>query len=636
MVAPYKRTGLMTSSFQGSRGAALTEGIRSADALTSQLSQMSNFFFNQAAEQRRIEGEEFGAANAPTYEELVKAEKEGKNLLDFAPTVYGRSAKAAALATVENEIILDSAERFDNLVYEATKNMVSPNVLKNDLDAAILGYGNILEATNPVLARKMNLKLSLNANTLFDAYRKKYLTSILASNSKSNSTGVDVQLNNDVRNFDNWLQNNLLTRETVFNEIAMKNNQFKELLEASGYKGQGLQNKLEEHLKSMNDAAQAFVVITALNNGAGKKSDIADGIRDGFIPTGGNLQLEKINQMIDYFTREDRLTIAKAVTDTANSQINIENNELNAAQEESKRVVTVLEKEAAELLNTDNRQIDVAKIESIINQIEATGADTALNAANNLRKALADTGGETASETGLVQHIESQQASLNFEFSDLVKERKNLNITEYTKLLNEQKKIEKEEYKEALRSIAASLNITSDDFGRIDPGSTASEANRELFMEAKKLLDQEFRKAVQSTASGDPADVIDFNGQDIADRYVYEDEEQHKKIQYNNSRSTLLRVLKDIKFIRTLGYDFDRLTNKAKEEGGTALPESYRDKPDIINAIDGIKNGDMTTDLTPLIELIELLDQGSIKNKEIEEMMFRIKLNLRKMKDASG
>tara|TARA_R100000654_G_scaffold8858_2_gene20569 strand:+ start:2915 stop:4825 length:1911 start_codon:yes stop_codon:yes gene_type:complete len=636
MVAPYKRTGLMTSSFQGSRGAALTEGIRSADALTSQLSQMSNFFFNQAAEQRRIEGEEFGAANAPTYEELVKAEKEGKNLLDFAPTVYGRSAKAAALATVENEIILDSAERFDNLVFQATKNMVSPNVLKNDLNAAILGYGNILEATNPVLARKMNLKLSLNANTLFDAYRKKYLTSILASNSKSNATGVDVQLNSDVRNFDNWLQNNVLTRETVFNEISLKNNQYRALLVASGYKKTNLQNKLEEHLKSLNDAAQAFVVQTVLDNGAGSKAEISEGIRNGFIPTGGNLRLEKINQMLDYFTREDRLAISKAVTDTANSQINIENNELNAAQEESKRVVTVLEKEAAELLNTDNRQIDVAKIESIINQIEATGADTALDVANNLRKTLADTGGETASETGLVEKIQSRQASLNFEYSDLVKERKNLNITEYTKLLNEQKKIEKEEYKEALRSIAASLNITSDDFGRIDPGSTASEANRELFMEAKKLLDQEFRKAVQSTASGDPADVIDFNGQDIADRYVYEDREQHKKIQYNNSRSTLLRVLKDIKFIRTLGYDFDRLADKAKEEGGTALPEGYRDKPNIINAIDGIKNGDMTTDLTPLIELIELLDQGSIKNKEIEEMMFRIKLNLKKMKDASG
>ena len=635
MVAPYKRTGLMTSSFQGSRGAALTEGIRSADALTSQLSQMSNFFFNQAAEQRRIEGEEFGAANAPTYEELVKAEKEGKNLLDFPPTVYGRSAKAAALATVENEIILDSAERFDNLVYEATKNMVSPNVLKNDLDAAILGYGNILEATNPVLARKMKLKLSLNANTLFDAYRKKYLTSILASNSKSNATGVDVQLNSDVRNFDNWLQNNALSRKAVFDEIAIKNDQYRALLVASGYKGQGLQNKLEEHLKSMNDAAQAFVVVTALNNGAGSKAEISQGIRRGRIPTSNNVQLEKINQMLDYFSTEERIAIAKAVTDTANSQANIEKNELNVAQEESKRVVTVLEKEAAELLNTDNRQIDVAKIESIINQIEATGADTATNVANNLRKALAETGGETASETGLVEKILSRQASLDFEFSDLVKERKNLNITEYTKLLNEQKKIEKEEYKEALRSIAASLNITSDDFGRIDPGSTASEANRELFMEAKKLLDQEFRKAVQSTASGDPADVIDFNGQDIADRYIYEDGEQHKKIQYNNARSTLLTTLKNIKFIRTLGFGFNRLTGEPTEDG-TPLPEGYRDNPNIIKAIDGIKNGDMTTDLRPLIEVIELLDQGDIQNKEIKKMMKRIMRNLRKMKDASG
>ena len=44
MVTPYKRTGLMTASFQGARGAALSEGIRSADALSSQLSQMSNFF----------------------------------------------------------------------------------------------------------------------------------------------------------------------------------------------------------------------------------------------------------------------------------------------------------------------------------------------------------------------------------------------------------------------------------------------------------------------------------------------------------------------------------------------------------------------------------------------------------------
>ena len=71
-------------------------------------------------------------------------------------------------------------------------------------------------------------------------------------------------------------------------------------------------------------------------------------------------------------------------------------------------------------------------------------------------------------------------------------------------------------------------------------------------------------------------------------------------------------------------------------ERGTPLPEGYRDNPNIIKAIDGIKNGDMTTDLTPLIEVIELLDQGDIQNNEIKKMMKSIKRNLRKMKDASG
>ena len=174
MVAPYKRTGLMTSSFQGSRGAALTEGIRSADALSSQLSQMSNFFFNQATRQREIEGTEYGSANAPTIEQIAEATKTGESLVDFAPTVFGQAAKRAALAQIENEIIVDSTKRFDELVFTAQKNMSSPSVLRDDLDAAIIGYNEILNATSPSLANKMKAKLALTAHGQFDAYRKSY------------------------------------------------------------------------------------------------------------------------------------------------------------------------------------------------------------------------------------------------------------------------------------------------------------------------------------------------------------------------------------------------------------------------------------------------------------------------------
>ena len=131
MVAPYKRTGLMTSSFQGSSGAALAEGIRTSNMLASELKQMSNFFFSQAAEQRAIEGTEYGSANAPTIEQIKEANKTGKDLFDFAPTVFGQAAKRSALAQIENEIIVDSTKRFDELVFTASKNMSSQTVLRN-------------------------------------------------------------------------------------------------------------------------------------------------------------------------------------------------------------------------------------------------------------------------------------------------------------------------------------------------------------------------------------------------------------------------------------------------------------------------------------------------------------------------
>ena len=223
MVTPYKRTGLMTASFQGARGAALSEGIRTSNALSSQLNQMSNFFFNQAAQQRRIEGEEYGAANAPTFEELLEAQKQGENLLDFAPTVFGRSAKAAALATVENEITVDAQKRFDQLAFEANKKMVSPTVLRDDLDATILGYNEVLQSTSPALSRKLTAKLSLNANNIFDSYRKSYARASAQKSTLINIAALNVAERNTIDAWQNLLDEPDLTVDQVMQaEVSLK------------------------------------------------------------------------------------------------------------------------------------------------------------------------------------------------------------------------------------------------------------------------------------------------------------------------------------------------------------------------------------------------------------------------------
>ena len=599
MVAPYKKTGLMTSSFQGSSGAALAESIRTSNMLSAELKQMSNFFFSQAAEQRAIEGEEYGAANAPSYEELVEAEKEGENLLNYGPTVFGRAAKRSALATVENEIIVDSSERFDNLVYEATRNMVSPKVLRNDLDAAITGYHEVLEATNPALARKMKAKLSLNANALFDAYRKKYQTSILASNGSSNSQGVDVQLNNDIRVFENFLDNMAVTpnmAETIMLQVNTLNNNYRNLLVASGYTKSTLQNKLEEHLNGLNSAAQSFIVQSVLTKQVGKKSEIATGIRNGAIQGhSGDLDIDKINAMLPYFTDTMLLSMSEQIISMSNQQLNIENNEIAADQEAKRNFVKEKELEISKLLTVDDRNINVAAVESLIEEIENSGADNALEVATKLRKALTDTGGETASKIGLVQQLEGRIIARNLEYKDLLKERLagNLNVIDFNKLLTELEKHEKGEYKDALTAIAKELNITTDDYGSIQPGSTASEANKEIFMEAKKMLDEAFREALQSTGSDNIDDVVNFNGEKIA----------------QNFKGAKLNQLKEYKIKSYIGRLTKKFTQIMLFEGFGAVPgESgvwLSNKSNALKAsLAGIKNKDIDADYEPLLDIL--------------------------------
>ena len=75
--------------------------------------------------------------------------------------------------------------------------MSSPTVLRNDLDAAIAGYDEILNATSPSLANKMKAKLSMTAHGQFDAYRKSYQRAV----SKSSSAVSAQAIVSTIRNF---------------------------------------------------------------------------------------------------------------------------------------------------------------------------------------------------------------------------------------------------------------------------------------------------------------------------------------------------------------------------------------------------------------------------------------------------
>ena len=552
MVAPYKRSGLMVSGYDGPKGFALQEQIQTSNQLASSLDRMSSFLFNQASQQRAIEGQEFGAANAPTIEQLRQATEDGEDPFDFAPTVFGRNARQAALAQVENEIIVDAAKRFDELLFEAGKNMVSPKVLQQDLDSAIGGYTEVLESTSPALARKMNAKLSMNANTLFDSYRKKYLTAVKARAGLTSDKSVAVSLSNDIKNFEAWLENEDLTpsyegENKIGNRIEFLHSEHEKLLRNAGYKKTILQNALKTHLTGLETAAQSFIIASVIEN-APNVSEITQAIGGGAdsinIPSGNTSSLNKVNQILPFLNDTQKRNVAKAITDRVNGQNSLEVSELQAKQNEDIVLNRTREREIAELMEQLPNDEVVRNIETKIDAIRNSQDPQANSIADGLEEDLLATGGGLAkSELGIKTFLLNQIRANSGSFSELAANRSKLNNDDYTEVLEELKKYENAELKKALDEIAIPLGITPDMQGRIPGGSTASAENKVMFLKASKFLSDALVKAIkQSNLSGTP---IDFNGKELAEQFINEEMVRIKNEAFNSARDTLVRKLSE-------------------------------------------------------------------------------------------
>ena len=477
MVAPYKRTGLMTASFQGARGAALSEGIRSANALTSQLSQMSNFFFNQAAEQRRIEGEEFGAANAPTFEELLEAQKQGENLLDFAPTVFGRSAKAAALATVENEITVDAQKRFDQLAFEANKKMVSPTVLRDDLDATILGYNEVLQATSPALVRKLSAKLSLNANNIFDSYRKSYARASAQKSTLVNIAALSVAERNTTDAWRNYLDVPNLTVDQVMQAEAQLKLLYQNELTKNGAKTtKSDMNRIDNTFRNIAKAkVQNFLVnnrgnlssnITAIRNRINVQSVIPN---DPTTPT--------INGIINFLTDEERnaiITTSLANFSAENALIQQQDNAYENAQKAANETLLV---ETLNVLSGNPFELeDGTKIipydeqgfltreatnllDNLANEVLNSGAENAEQIYNDIIKSINDADGKVLkSDPRLKRQLAQKISSGGFSYQELTTFAPRLSVKDLEELKTLLDGVKDENLEIALNDGAEALN----------------------------------------------------------------------------------------------------------------------------------------------------------------------------------
>ena len=185
---------------------------RGMDQLSNSMDRMSQFFGEKARMEAEIEGQQYGARNAPTAEQLQDAFQSGEELElpgGFG-TVFDRAARKAALDITQTEIEFEARKRINEIITTATLNGTNPSTMLDDIDAVTHGFAATFDDNSPGVARKLRAGLSIWANSKMASYENSYIADQKA---KSQSQFVSNTLSS-MEGFGKLIKNGIPTGET--------------------------------------------------------------------------------------------------------------------------------------------------------------------------------------------------------------------------------------------------------------------------------------------------------------------------------------------------------------------------------------------------------------------------------------
>ena len=155
-------------------------------SLQQSLDRMSNFFFNYAEGQAKIEGAEFGAENAPTKEQIQASVDSGEPLEIPGDkfTVFGQYARNASLTAVTDQIdymvsteLSKTSKLFnDSLDKPGNNPEFEPDKMLEKFQSIIEGYASALDDVSPGTAKKLRASAGIKANAKYVTYADKWST----------------------------------------------------------------------------------------------------------------------------------------------------------------------------------------------------------------------------------------------------------------------------------------------------------------------------------------------------------------------------------------------------------------------------------------------------------------------------
>mgnify|MGYP003110573435 FL=1 len=344
---PYQSVGQGLNRLNLPEGAEAREAQRTMTVLSQAMDRMSNFYFNKAEELAAIEGEKFGIENM-SLQKLKDANKRNEDIFDvpeFGNTVFGKAARASALTVLENEILLDYNNSISDLVFNANQSGTNPTVLRNQIDATIKGYVDALKPSVPVLAKKIEGKLTLQGANEFDNYRTAHAKGVAKNLTATNIAALNLQINSLDGQLNKFYNDGTLTQKS----FSTLRDTFAELLDNPAA-GLGLSDTEKKgYIKQIDDKFASFVQAKVFSIAMDKAKPMAflNSLLDPDNPkTTGNETLDKLlkSPMFDLERKADIFAKIKTEIRDLRTEENLEE--------------TRKEKELPNKVNAVNRQFN--------------------------------------------------------------------------------------------------------------------------------------------------------------------------------------------------------------------------------------------------------------------------------------
>jgi len=193
----FEELGVRVGQVPPISSAGAEAAARTGQVLVENLNRLTSFAFEEANKQAAAEGLEYGAANAPTAQQIKDAADKGEPppMPGDQSTTFGRAARQGALAAMKQSMEVEARNKIAELHATARQTEMTPQAYQKAMQDVIDGYGTAAAKVSPATALGVRASLSTMASSQFIAHSDWYLTKQQAKQKIQYIGGIDTLIN---------------------------------------------------------------------------------------------------------------------------------------------------------------------------------------------------------------------------------------------------------------------------------------------------------------------------------------------------------------------------------------------------------------------------------------------------------